>query len=261
MEKIFHFVNKLLKCVICFFYFCVASGYRANTPGGTLPSHGRMARVSEETMPSPGSVKNQIASLERRISHQEAEEHVRKTGQHRYRATMNYWKELNNASQQQFGPPGTSSHGSTMSMDSTNSNNHRTSREFIDTSLQRLANERRSVRETRSKSRSIQETTHRMRSSTDELDRIGQSNVDARMDSQSRHSREVSLDQGSRHSSMDQGSRHSSMDHSSRHSRDESIGHSRENSLDVQVSSHSRENSLDETIHDDRLRGKTVFDN
>ncbi|XP_072030878.1 uncharacterized protein [Amphiura filiformis] len=211
------------------------SGYRV-TAGGTLPSHGRMPRVSEETLPSPGSVKTRIQSLETRISHQEAEDHVRKTGQHRYRATLNYWKDLNNA--EQFGPPGTtSSHSSSMSMDNTNQN--RTSREIIDSSLQRLANERRSVRETR-QNRPIHNTSQRLRGSMDELDRIGHSSVNrvTPVEPLGRHSREVSSDQSSRHSREDADSRHS-----------------RENSLDVQQSSaHSRENSLDEEIHDDRLR-------
>ncbi len=220
---------------VCCFILVSSSGYRV---GGTLPSHGRMPRVSEETLPSPGSVKNHIASLERRISHQEAEDHARQAGQHRYRATLNYWKDLNNS--QQFGPPGTtSSHSSSMSMDSTNSNirDHRTSREIIDSSLQRLANERRSVRESRH-SRPIQNTSQRLRNSSDELDRIGQSRGTP-VESRGRHSRDISSDQSSRHSREDM-----------------EVRHSRESSLDVQQSSHSRENSLDDAMHDERHRGK-----
>ena len=209
-------------------------------------------------MPSPGSIKARIASMEKRISHEQAEDHVRKTGQHRYRATVNYWKDMNNS--EQFGPPpgSPSSHSSSLSMDSSSaSRSHRQSREIMDSSLQRLANERRSVRESR-QSRAMANATPRMRRSTDELDRVGQGNTSARASvdasSTTRHSRDpiVVADQ-TRHSSYDeQGTHHSrenSLDTTQGRQSSHSSVHSRENSMEMHHS--SRENSSVD------LQGKT----
>lgn len=136
---------------------------RSVTTPGTLASisHTRtaseMSRSSEDP-DNPNTVRNAIATLERRITHQQE---PRVGGQHRYRATVNYWKEVNQANRMAVRDSSISSgHGS---LDS------RGPRDGAEMTFSRMANDRRSARELRPR---LHETPARLQSSQEELEQI-----------------------------------------------------------------------------------------
>ncbi|XP_022081278.1 signal-induced proliferation-associated 1-like protein 1 isoform X3 [Acanthaster planci] len=143
----------------------------ATTPGTTLSAHGRtpsdLSRSSEDPDSIPSNaVRNAIATLERRIHHQPES---RVGGQHRYRATVNYWKEVNQANrvgmaQREPGSLPSSGHGTLDSRSSRDGN------EAMTTAFSRMAHDRRSAREIRTPR--MHDMPERLRSSQEELEQI-----------------------------------------------------------------------------------------
>ncbi|XP_071486438.1 uncharacterized protein [Diadema antillarum] len=126
---------------------------------------------NDEALPAKGSVRSAISTFERRINADGSSS----TGQHHYRAAVDYWKEVNARARQQANSGGSSVSG--VSVASGNSapvgsggHSRGLSQESGDKSFMRMVHERRSAREVR---RRPNDTQARLRSSQEELDRIG----------------------------------------------------------------------------------------